>query len=200
MPIQLNQAPPIGLGGVYRRLDYKTGRLPQLEEQIVPVVIYADLSTTIASEVLEARAVMFQGINGAPGLFGVIELQCLSAGGLVVESLTYFQPTATAVLDLAAFTIGPLPGSIGAALPGPSRADVGGEPTVSSVRSSREAVFNPNGSDTSGFAITINAVNILPTRIYVPPGFFFALWSANATAFSASIVWRELSEIQGGAS
>lgn len=196
-PIPASQLPPIGLGGVFRRLDFKTGRLPEPIDGILPVIVYGDLTETIASEVLEARGVVFQGIGGMAGLFGVIELHAMSAGGVVIETLTYFQPTATAILDNAAFTIGPNPGSIAAALPGPSTADVGGIPIVSTTRSSREPVFNPAGSDTSGFTITIAQTNLLPTRVYVPPGFFFALWSANATAFAASMVWRELADIQG---
>ena len=53
-----------------------------------PVVVALDLSKSTATEPIEARGLFGDKIPQAAGLSSYHELLCLSAGGLVVESLT----------------------------------------------------------------------------------------------------------------
>lgn len=198
---------PLNLGlldALSRIGGFEKPELPALLEGIQPVIVYADLSQGVASEVFEARGIVGDFVTGSVGRG--IELAAVAPGGIVIEqvdAMCEFTPD-TEILEFGI-------NIVSAGLGGPllQKLDVGGVPTGSVA--SRIGVVGPPPPFGARLMIAPQVVNPSgrlvsvaqnSTRIVVPSGAFFqafvvggpfiVLWKTGVT-----VAWHELADIQG---
>lgn len=176
-------------------------RLPAMLDGIQPVLIYGDVSRTLASEVFEARAVSGQSVSGNPVFLG-FELASRSPGGLVVESIVARVAFTGGVgtMDLGLNIVTTALGTT--AVP---KLDVGGVSTVGTVKhlATPPAFGALLAMRVDAIAGTLAFDALEPTfRIWVPPGSYFQVFpvAAGGVAIQGvgiSVAWRELADAQG---
>jgi len=189
---------PLNLG-LLRMLDrlggQKSASLPELLNTVQPVAIFTDLSSTITSEIFEPRAITSFTVAPGVGLWGGIELQAATQGGILIERLTVRttfddQGVSIAINGFSVFTAGVTTEA--------AHLDVGGPATQS------RGLVNANiaGLPSNAVAIYVvpgSMVDLPVERIYVPPGFNFLLTATTAgVLIFCTLVWRELLDAQGG--
>jgi hypothetical protein len=170
--------------------------LPALLEGIQGVLIYGDVSKSVASEVFEARSISSVIASGA---FSGIELFSRAPGGLVVEEIDAQVGGTGGVPSLGLNIVKTMSG-----VNVLSKLDVGGVPTDSIARDL--AAVLPFGAVltlpitviTGGGASYWTIEN--RTRIWVPPGSFFQVFPvgfASLGSVNIHVTWRELADVQG---
>lgn len=196
---------PINLGlteAISRIGGYSAAQLPALLDGIQPVMIYGDVSKSVASEVFEARGVSGFTLDHFAGL----QIQAKAPGGIVIETCNVFIQIATAVG--APWSVGiNITTTTAAGLTLNPKLDVGGIATASPAHT-----FTPAVAAGALLALHcdqafsgVNAPELMSVltdvRMYVPPGHFFQIFpfAGAGTLFQIGlhVVWRELSDIQG---
>jgi hypothetical protein len=161
-------------------------------ENLQPVVIAADMSSTFAPEQVEARKMFLRRlwINGTTLDY---QVHCRGAGGMVVEYLELSSDVATALLYFAIGTTALCPaGVVDGGL------NIGGSAVNSEMRYGLDS-----GTPVGTPALLWYAAFVLPSmRIYVPPGYYLKLrveHPAPPAAFYGYFagVYREIPEILG---
>lgn len=199
MSVPVNQPLNLGLATALDRLGLKQADFPDL----TPVLVVADISQTVSSELLEARRQSVFLIGAIAAQFSVAVLYARSPGGLVVESLF------AAVNGAAPPAIG-LPHvrlqvlvtpQIGALV---NVIDIGGLPGVSITRANSQAAaqITPAGGSSALICANNPAGQVFwaqaPARIYVPPASALVCQpDVQNSDLMFSVVWRELADIQG---
>lgn len=181
-----------GLAEAYRRLGQKGGALPFVDRTsgIQQVMVVADLSRTLASEVFEVRGVSGGSLAAVVGANSMVQFASRNAGGAVIEqiipSTTFTNPVN---LELRV-TNAPLAWSVGpTAQP---VLDVGGSPSRCVVNAGYAAAV-------SGSGVTFPFANVsFGERWFLDPSetleIVVALQNVDLTF---AIQWRELSQQQG---
>lgn len=191
----------IGLLDALNRLGVKGSSLPELAGGVQPVMVIADLSRSVASELVEARRIASDRIAaGGLGTWSNYILHARSPGGLVVESLVVVLETSGFAQPVCFWEVGPR------AVAGISGqvADIGGAAGVGFTRIDYEA--GPIVSQNAFFCLNPISAAVPPTefwtafpsRIFVPAGSALTLSHELANLdLRVEIVWRELADIQG---
>ncbi len=171
--------------------------LPSLLDGIQGVLVYGDVSKSVASEVFEARAMA--GQSTGENVFLGFELSSRTPGGIVVEAIdAALQNDAglpTLGLNIVESAVG--------VNPVPFKLDVGGLVTqgeltrlVNPVAFGALLVWEPSAFTGAGIFYAIQN----RTRIWVPPGSFFQVFpvgTGHVFFTSLHITWRELADTQG---
>ena len=144
-----------------------------------------DLSRSVASEPVEARAISYNNVAGGPGAYGIGALQSRSPGGLLVERVSILAPTLapfpSTQVFFAVLAASPFTGVPSAA----AKVDVGGIATRSLVtRASQATPFAPQMQFGKAFE---------SYSIFVPPGSFLA-FQVLVDPLEMFVAWRELQE------
>ena len=191
---------PLNLG-LLKMMDrlggQKANRLPELLEGIQPVVVYSDLSNSIASEIFEARGMLSFTTSaiGVPGFWSGLELVSRAAGGILIDRITCRQTVddqgvTVAVNPFTSFTAGPVVPII--------ILDCGGAAASGTASINGQIVALPANAVQIYTDVGIVQDLAIP-RIYVPPGHFFLMSTTNTNVrIDATITWRELADVQGG--
>jgi hypothetical protein len=153
-------------------------------DHLAGVVVWGDLGRIVA-EPQEARGLIVGDLAGlnTPGF----ELQSLSPGGILIESLSLAQSVGGGRVEFSIVT-----GSVTAFSAPGLKLDVGGVATKSLHRPDPLVGVIPGSESANSFSLTP------PIRIYVPSGAFFA---ARANVFgpvtlSYRVIWREIPDSQ----
>jgi hypothetical protein len=193
----------LGLSDALSRIGgFRTPTLPSLLDGVQPVIIYGDVSKSVASEVFEARAMT--GVTDATA-FG-IEISSAAPGGMLIEEIDATLSTGGGVAGASALLALNVSDTSGAVLI-QKKLDIGGAPTVGLVRKMTGA-FTGSGLQSgaltfdpkilSGTTLIMGVQN--RTRIWIQPGAFLQI--APITLFlinsiSLHVTWRELADVQG---
>ena len=181
---------PIGLPQLYDRIGRTQSNLPDLRGDLQGVVIYADWSRSLSSEVFEARGLSGFNINAVGGEFCRFQLVARTPGGSVVESILISAPGAS-LLTLQvtetpnpAWSFGPVPRFV---------ADVGGVQIADVVQDGRSL---PGGF--IGYASVPVPTVPFGERWFVHPGHTLDVLCGTAgVAMTYSVQWRELAGFSG---
>lgn len=188
----------LAVSSALNALGVKGGELPQLETSFYqPVMVMADLSKNLSSEPIEARGFAGYFITAGSGSrSGAFQLQCISRGGLVIETLFLSLPQYAGVGGFFVccrettpqpFLSGRIPYMQAGGRDARSLVDV--DTLITSI--SQEVVIPIEVGARSWAAENL--------RLYVPAGSFFKCQAGiNATAFTFTIQWRELADVLGG--
>lgn len=189
----------VGLNDLLERLGQKSGLLPDLAGGVQPVFVYGDLSATLATERLEARAQFTWQEEALPAdEAGQVILVSRAPGGCVVEHVA-FRVDPKGNSQPIVFEIDPPPSTIGEFVP--QVVQIGGVDTVSLIQYIRSpgAVIQGAGWPVAQFP----EISIYPTHIYVPPGSTLRMGLSKELVagrrFDGYLVWREMTAIPGRA-
>lgn len=162
----------------------------------VPTMQVLDLSRSVASEPVEARAVVTAQAPGFAGIHSIVELHSRTPGGMIVERLFPIEPVTLngwwLQIDGSAVLAGP-PGQ-GGAVGASSFLNIGGV-RARAVYAIGAGDFPPSPSGGAGCVWGPGQFDDI--RIYVPNGQLLRTGPRNInTAFEVAIVFRELGDFQ----
>lgn len=170
--------------------------IPALLEGIQPVLVYGDVSKSVASEVFEARGTV--GGTTGENVFLGFELASQAPGGVVVEEIdaSLFNDAGLPSLGINVVQVS----AGGAVVP---KLDIGGIVTQSVVKSLAGLVafgalliWTPTVFTAGGIFYSIQN----RTRVWIPPGSYFQVFpvgTGHVFNTSLHLTWRELADTQG---
>jgi len=201
----------IGLVNAMQRLGIVGGVIPGLAGQLVPVLVVGDISQSLSSEVVEARASGSGQISAGGAFPGApwIQLHALSPGGVVIEECLVARRDALAgdVVQVVFATVGAQVIDLPSVDEESEKADVGGVATTSTLRRGLVETspltlagleFFRIGCDRETIVSSKFYMGSLQSRVWVGPSEFFTLFLADLSALFVYITWRELGDPQGG--
>jgi hypothetical protein len=192
-----------GLVDALDRIGFKGPLLPSADRGIQPVMVIADISQSVSSEIVEARRIASVSLAPQPGNFSSYVIFSRSPGGLVVEHLAVEVDQGTVFPPFVRVQVvaNPPVGGPGSGL----FTDLGGRAgsSIPIYQVSAVAPIVPGANGCGGILCFTMIAGTLwkgeaPARVYVPPGSALIVCTdAVNAAFGAQVVWRELADIQG---
>lgn len=181
----------LGLAEAYRRLGFKSGEIPVVQNPSSPLatVVVGNLSDQTALELQDAHGMVGWKVVAPPGQWSVFQLDARSEGGIVVEAMQLRNLNGDAVL------IGIAPVSIltGAAVP-LTVVDVGGQASRSAAWTDATVPAIP--FPTALYPLLMNeSVPLEFDHLYVPPGNSLFV-TQQAQEIWGNVVWRELADVR----
>jgi hypothetical protein len=198
-----NQPTTMGLARALSRLGLPGPSLPSLS-QLMPVLVVGDVSATVASEVIEARAVISHTAAGVGGQRQYLELHAMSPGGVVVEYLwaatTLLGGTDALPFVVAVHDDAPVGGTL------VDHVDLGGVPTLSQASYGQRVAALPGSQfalkcsrrETESFPGPDNRWwGEFHSRWYIDPGWVLQLYTEVGQYLEAIVIYRELQDSVG---
>lgn len=220
MPIPVNQPAALGLFGTQSLVGAKTAVVPNVAAgALLPVIVYGDLSKSIATELVEARGTVSFRVSPVAGFNPVLVGQVLAPGGAVIESIVaachpQFSLSPGTGHHVCILTRGPsTPLLVGGAGSIAQSLNLGG--VDATMLWDAEEIPNANLSarlDAAGMTQRTGFPILQPAgppngaaafdrvdnlRFFVSPGWFFAIVLPLSAPADVWAVWRELGDIQG---
>ncbi|HEU01334.1 MAG TPA: hypothetical protein ENH89_13500 [Aurantimonas coralicida] len=178
----------LNLQSVFRRLGIQSGaRLPQLDDNVQMTMQVTDLSRLIPAPI-EPRGLCSINLLPIPGLFGVVQLKALSAGGVFIEQI-FLRAAAPGPFENYQLNVN----TNDLALPLAVNIDVGGLRILSrftggSLAAVPIGVLLPSPPN--------SAINF-PVGIFVPNQSFFTLRNYDINQhLDVAMVYRELPSVE----